>query len=738
MENLPEGDACRKAQELSRHYGVTPQTIYRWCWTKGLRWRKHRADKGKTAAPKKIVEKAAAILNACKRANKQIPMPGCHAKEILEDSGFETGVSTSRFLSLLRREKISAQDLLRPSPHVRLLSEHPNHVWQFDVTNCLQYFLDDKGMGERDPDMELYKNKIVKTAKEIKKELLRYVAVDHCTGAFFLWYYYASGERAMDGADFLFKAMRPKDELIRQVFNGSGESKTGKYHFHGVPFILVPDRGSIIVDQANQNLFKSLKIDVKPHMPGNPRAKGAVEGLMHIINAFEARLKLMRPKDLGELNGWSLDWTIRKNGFDLMRHLAPRSALWSMIRSEQLRLCPDRKIYTMLIRRPDIECKADGSRLIQFNRKFYQIPDPNAARQKVKVVINPYELPAVEVHFNGFVWLVEPIGKDEYGRLEEGVPYGQYRAIKQTETQRAKKELEEIAEGWGLKWKGTGDKRIAVSPPVGYESPLQVFGHQADKVKVDFINRKGTDLEIEPPAMPENRPITADAVQISRSIADRQISFTEFLKRLVQRVGPISKEMNQELRAKYGDSISVQDAETVINEIESGTVSEGSQQKAVGSEKEMKAISLYQPWAILTVLREKRYETRSWSTHYRGPLLICSSKRKLPVWKWPPIGKVIEALRRAGLSLDDLNYGCVLGIVDLNDIIRTEEIADKIGDNEKCFGNFSPGRFAWDFDHVRRLLKPFPVRGGQRLFEIDWQGKISDPEPYWVHGEGGR
>lgn len=146
--------------------------------------------------------------------------------------------------------------------------------------------------------------------------------------------------------------------------------------------------------------------------------------------------------------------------------------------------------------------------------------------------------------------------------------YGQYRATKQTETQKAKKELEEIAEGWGLKWKGAGDKRIAVSPPVGYESPLQVFGHQSDKVKVDFINRKGTDLEIDPVSMPENKPLTHDAQQVSRDIASRRISFTEFLKRLVQRVGPISKEMNQELRARFGDSISVQDAEATIQQIE--------------------------------------------------------------------------------------------------------------------------------------------------------------------------
>ena len=139
---------------------------------------------------------------------------------ILDDSGIATGgVSANRFIARLREENISAKDLLKPSPHQRLLSDHPNHVWQFDVTNCLQYFLDSKkGLGERDTEMTMYKNKIVKTAKAIKKELLRYAVVDHCSGAFFFLYYYASGERAVDGGNFLFHAMRPKDELIKNTW----------------------------------------------------------------------------------------------------------------------------------------------------------------------------------------------------------------------------------------------------------------------------------------------------------------------------------------------------------------------------------------------------------------------------------------------------------------------------------------------------------------------------------------
>lgn len=39
----------------------------------------------------------------------------------------------------------------------------------------------------------------------------------------------------------------------------------------------------------------------------------------------------------------------------------------------------------------------------------------------------------------------------------------------------------------------------------------------------------------------------------------------------------------------------------------------------------MKTFSLMQPWAMLVALGAKRLETRSWQTHYRGPLAIHAS-----------------------------------------------------------------------------------------------------------------
>jgi len=573
LRDLPPGEFTTRVEGLAEHYGVSKKTVLAWGAERGIRRRKERANKGESRASRQAVLEASALMAIARRTSKTIPLPACDAKMILEDAGIETGgVSTSHFVSRMRQEQVSKQDLLRPTPHKRLLSKHPNHVWQFDVSNCLQYFLDEKkGLGERDADMTLYKNKIVKTAKTIKKELLRYVVVDHCSGAFYFRYFYATGERAIDGSAFLLEAMRPKDELIKKTWNGESGAKLGKYRMHGVPFILVTDRGSIVAAKANQNLFDALRIDLQPHLPGNPRAKGMVEGSMHHIERFEAKLKFQRPADLAELNRWALDWAIYANGVPLMRGVAPRSALWSYITQEQLRLCPDEELYRLLIREPTIYRTVDGSCHISVDGMEYLVPDVQAAGQKIAVVRHPYERPAVEAHFNGFVWLCRPIPVDQYGRLTDGVTYGEYQAHKQTTTQKAQEEMETIAAGWGLTWKGTGDKRRAEAPPAGFESPLAVFGHQAEKVgNLEFIEKKGTPLEVKQPDLPENVAIKSDAATVSRGIANRRISFGDFLKQVRAEIGVITPDMNRDLREQYGDGIGIKEAEEVIRAIQEG------------------------------------------------------------------------------------------------------------------------------------------------------------------------
>jgi hypothetical protein len=149
---------------------------------------------------------------------------------------------------------------------------------------------------------------------------------------------------------------------------------------------------------------------------------------------------------------------------------------------------------------------------------------------------------------------------------------------------RAKTEMEKQAESLGISWKGTGDKRMAVAPPVGFESPLTVFGHQADKVgNIEFIERKGTPLDVKPAAdMPENTAITSNAAEVARSIGMRKISLTEFLKKLRSEIGVIAPAMNADLRARYEQGIDVKESEEVIRAIADGTWNTGGVWEATG------------------------------------------------------------------------------------------------------------------------------------------------------------
>jgi hypothetical protein len=72
----------------------------------------------------------------------------------------------------------------------------------------------------------------------------------------------------------------------------------------------------------------------------------------------------------------------------------------------------------------------------------------------------------------------------------------------------------------------------------------------------------------------------------------------------------------------------------------------------------MKILSLRQPWAHLVVSGSKDIENRTWSTPYRGPLLIHAS-----------LNVNRAACRRHGLDPANLERGGVVGIAEIVDCV---------------------------------------------------------------------
>jgi hypothetical protein len=183
----------------------------------------------------------------------------------------------------------------------------------------------------------------------------------------------------------------------------------------------------------------------------------------------------------------------------------------------------------------------------------------------------------------------------------------------------------------------------------------------------------------------------------------------------------------------------------------------------------MKALSLWQPWASLIPLGVKTIETRSWSTSYRGPLLICSAKRSLRRTGWPGPDPVVgsdsdgwqigDAIGEGGLiNPRSLPLGAAVALADLVDCVPIYGIGDAVAkgvdhyltecnhdgdlpqqqgglwligtglpnlgrptrvEDQRPYGDFTPGRYGWLLDNIRPLREPIPVKGRQGLWTPD-------------------
>ncbi|MFZ5645662.1 MAG: ASCH domain-containing protein [Bacillota bacterium] len=133
----------------------------------------------------------------------------------------------------------------------------------------------------------------------------------------------------------------------------------------------------------------------------------------------------------------------------------------------------------------------------------------------------------------------------------------------------------------------------------------------------------------------------------------------------------------------------------------------------------IKTVSVMQPWATLIATGAKRIETRSWPAKYRGPLAIHASKG------FPRENQDLceqehfkSALSRAGIKDPaELPLGAVVAFCQLDAVWKVEK-EHWIPQDQIPFGDFTPGRYAWDLKGVNRLPEPVPVNG--RLGLWDW------------------
>lgn len=111
----------------------------------------------------------------------------------------------------------------------------------------------------------------------------------------------------------------------------------------------------------------------------------------------------------------------------------------------------------------------------------------------------------------------------------------------------------------------------------------------------------------------------------------------------------------------------------------------------------VKALSVRQPAANRIAAGEKTIEVRTWSTNYRGDLLIVSSAS--------------PKIEPAGCAL------CIARLADVRPMAKDDEAA-------ACCG-WDPSYISWVLTDIRRI-EPFPVKGRLGLYEIRMPESAAD------------
>jgi len=124
----------------------------------------------------------------------------------------------------------------------------------------------------------------------------------------------------------------------------------------------------------------------------------------------------------------------------------------------------------------------------------------------------------------------------------------------------------------------------------------------------------------------------------------------------------------------------------------------------------MNALTICQPYAELIICGEKRVENRTWTTGYKGPLLIHAGKSR----QWLDSYKPLPA---------HMDYGVVIGVVQLRGCIRFRrriplhavilEAWPWLDGHPHCMGPY-----CWILEDAFRFPHPVPFPGRQRLFDV--------------------
>ncbi len=403
------GERAAIVKHAARILDVSGSTV--WRNLKKLGWdsgRTRRTDAGCSAVSNDGLVQLSAIMAKGRNKRGQPNVPLSEAHRIAQELELEAGqVSYGQALRLMNQAGLGPRHLRAPEACVARVSQHPNHVWQFDISVAIQWYFRDEKTGKKlrlydDAGARFYEGKRQNLAK-VRQVLHRFVMTDHYSGAWYAQYYYTPGERWEEVADFLYRCMSPK---------ALGDS----FPLRGVPRRLVMDQGPANKSAYITNLLEELDVRIELHRAKNAKASGSVETRHnHWQRSFEGRLALQPARDLAELNRNAEAMCALAAGERVhRRHGRPPLELWATIQPEQLVECPDRDVFFQLAASSPRTGVLNANHYLRANNRTWLIRGDHVhARQRVRYRLTPFvsngvrvwdqhgrELSAEEVHLN--------------------------------------------------------------------------------------------------------------------------------------------------------------------------------------------------------------------------------------------------------------------------------------------------------------------------------------------------
>jgi len=138
----------------------------------------------------------------------------------------------------------------------------------------------------------------------------------------------------------------------------------------------------------------------------------------------------------------------------------------------------------------------------------------------------------------------------------------------------------------------------------------------------------------------------------------------------------------------------------------------------------MQAISINQPFASLIVKGHKKFETRGRLPY---PIIgqrigICSSGTRIKQWKeYCKREEFQKFYRQLGWpDISKLPHGFLVGTVIIESReLMTPELITTIKDEEKAYGEWKPGNYAWALRDPEYFTEFQPVLGRLGFYDLD-------------------